>query len=192
MGCRCVWKPSLCEPTAVLVSMADRTALLRASLFPYSQMKRPSYSLRYCTEKTTMDGGGKLSQPRKSYLLCTTQAVNVLPPPFEINPIIDFISFFNGWLLLTVGPVMITRLSIRWHLFSIALLLSDSFVMREVPSLRKLTQFYTPSTQYNFSPQVLIFWSVWPWNTMSMCILWSKIWYKKYCGYVQFYWYNVS
>ena len=121
MGCSCVQKSSLCEPTAVLVSMAVCTAQLRASLFPYSQMKWPSCSLRYSTENT-MDGREKPCQPHKSHLLCTTQALSVVPPPFEINPVIDFISLFNSWLLLTVGPVMFRRISIQWRLFSIALL----------------------------------------------------------------------
>lgn len=42
------------------------------------------------------------------------------PPPFKINPIIDLIPLFNGWLLLMVRPVVFRGISIQWRLFSIS------------------------------------------------------------------------
>lgn len=99
---------------AVLVRVADHKSQLTAT--------QPSYSPSWSIENMMNWGWKKPSQWHKPYLLCTIQTLNLFPAPFKLNPVIDFVSLFDGWFLLTVGSVIFIRVSDQRDLFSFAIL----------------------------------------------------------------------
>lgn len=124
----------------------------------------------------------KPSQRHKPYLLCITQTLSLFPAPFRLNPIIDFISLFDGWFLLTVGSVIFIRISDHRDLFSFTFL-QGMLLSWKKSHIEKNRSYFTISWPSTTSSHVPILWFLWSWSTVSVYALRQTIVQEILCTY---------
>lgn len=122
LGCRGVWKLSLCKSTAMLFAwqiIQLSSQLDSISLLSWNNLHVPQGT----AQKTQwMEGWKKPGQPHKLYLLCTAQALNLRPVAFQ-NESNNWLHLLVWWLIpFNGGPCNFRRNSILRCLFSLTLL----------------------------------------------------------------------